>query len=515
MPATSIELAFTDSPILSDSAAVLTVIPCIAGPAAAKDAPAAPLQTPALSAMAGRFEIADELAELLRIESFAGKHGQILYLPHSPAGRVLLVGLGPARIAMHRLESAVLAALGRIRLKELPLVAVALPQLEGKHASLATTALAVAGAFYQFSYRSRESRDPGPQLERLRLHRPPETQLDDEIRLAQEISAMCEGRALTMDLVNTPSNIKRTNTLVDQAVALAEDGGEEFTAEIVDDVKWLEEHMPCFFTVARGSAESDPPKWIRIHYKPKGEIKRRIALVGKAVIFDTGGYQVKPGDFMNTMKADMAGSAAVFGAMQALAAIKPAGIEVQAYFAATPNMIDSRAMLPDSIVDTTCGKRVEIRHTDAEGRLTLIDAVTMAERDEPEAIVTVATLTGAASRAVGMGMALMSRDEHTDWRQAMEDAAHEAGDRVQSLDVMAEDFDNIKSKLDGADIRNTNRGKNRGAQTAAAFVMNGAAASMPLVHLDIAGGDMSDDEKATGIAAKCLVRFLLHHLPPT
>ncbi|MCR9142492.1 MAG: leucyl aminopeptidase family protein [bacterium] len=509
MPVNSIELSFSETPIFSDTAVVLTVIPCTTDSDAKESSV---FQTPALQALAEKLTAGGgrNLDELLKDEAFTGKHGQTLYLPDSPAGRVLLAGVGSTGVAVHRLESTLTKSLARINLKELDLVAAVLPTLD---CGLASTALAVSGAFYQHCYRSKESRSAGPVLHRLTLHAGATDQStpEDMNRILSEVQAMCAGRALTMDLVNTPSNIKRTATLVEQAQQLGENQG--LSIEIVDDVAWIEEHMPCFFSVARGSVESDPPKWIRVSYRPEGEVKRKIAVVGKAVIFDTGGYQVKPGDFMNTMKADMAGSAAVFGAMQAIGELKPQGLEVQAFFAATPNMIDSRAMLPDSIVDTTCGKKVEIRHTDAEGRLTLIDAVALAEREEPEAIVTVATLTGAASRAVGMGMALMSRPEHTGWRSAMEAAAHATGDRVQVLDVMEEDFDNIKSKLDSADIRNTNRGKSRGAQTAAAFVMHGAAASMPLVHLDIAGGDMSDDEKATGIAAKCIVQFLLHHLP--
>lgn len=506
MPAQSIQLSFSQKPILSDSEAVLTVIPCIADP---NHKEPSVLWTPALQTLADRFDAnsSKNLRALLSDEAFAGKHGQVLYLPDSPAGRVLLAGLGSAKIAVHRLETTLVKALGRIRLKQLSLVAVAIPELE---CGLPSTVLAIGGACYHFCYRSREAREPGPVLNQLKLHLPDDVNKVDDTIL-NEVKAMCEGRALTMDLVNTPSNIKRTDTLVAQAKTLGEQGG--LTVEVVDDVEWIEANMPCFFTVARGSLATDPPKWIHLHYRPNGDVKRKLALVGKAVIFDTGGYQLKPNGFMNTMKADMAGSAAVFGAMQAIAALKPAGLEVHAYFAATPNMIDSEAMLPDSIVDTTCGKKVEIRHTDAEGRLTLIDAVAMAEREEPEAIITVATLTGAASRAVGMGMALLARPEHTQWRAGMEAAAHTAGDRVQTLDLMEEDFDDIKSKLDAADIRNTMRGKGRGAQTAAAFVMHGAPASRPIVHLDIAGGDMSDDDKATGIAAKCLVQFLLHHLP--
>ena len=508
MPATSIELNFSNAPLFSDAGAVLTVLVCTPDSTTSDGEKSAVRWTPELETLAARFGSRD-LRGLFTEESFTGQHGQVLYLPDSPAGRVLLVGVGSRQVAVHRFETALAKALARIKLRQLPLVAIAVPDLERPAASVV---LGLVSAVYQFCYRSRETREAGPVVGRLNLHGPADLITADAAKsLLSEVNAMCLGQALTMDLVNTPSNIKRTTTLVEQARTFEKNLG--LTVEVVDDVRWIESNMPCFFTVARGSLATDPPKWIHVIYRPNGPVQRKVALVGKAVIFDTGGYQVKTDGFMNTMKADMAGSAAVFGAMQALAMLRPDGLEVHAFFAATPNMIDSEAMLPDAIVDTTCGKKVEIRHTDAEGRLTLIDAVAMAEREGPEAIVTVATLTGAASRAVGMGMALLSRPAHETWRDAMEAAAHAAGDRVQTLNLMDEDFDDIKSKLDAADIINTNRGKSRGAQTAAAFVMNGAPATRPLIHLDIAGGDMSDDEKATGIAAKSLIQFVLHHLP--
>jgi leucyl aminopeptidase len=510
-PEDGLRLALSSGPVLETNASLI-VIPCHSE-AAQPDA-TLPRWNNALEAVAGRFAAAGrDLRLLLAEEGLQGRHGQSLYLPESPAGRLLFVGLGDPDIASHRLEAACARALTAVRVKDLELVAVVLPT--DVRLAPDVTLLALSGALYQFAYRSREARAPEqlPRISRAQFHHGPgeftAPGYADASELLREIAALCEARALTMDLVNTPSNIKRTDTLVAEVRQLEAKG---LAVEVVDDVRWIEEHMPCFFTVAKGSLASDPPKWIHVHYQPAGDVKRRIALVGKAVIFDTGGYQVKTDNFMNTMKADMAGSAAVIGAMQAIADLRPPHIEVHAYCAATPNKIDSDAMLPDSIVDTTCGKKVEIRHTDAEGRLTLIDAVAMAERANPEVIVTVATLTGAASRAVGMGMALMTRDRHRAWRDRMEAAARAAGDRVQTLDLLEEDFDDIKSKLDGADLLNTMRGKTRGAQTAAAFVMNGAPEERPLIHLDIAGGDMSEDDKATGIATKSLLRFLLHHL---
>ena len=164
-------------------------------------------------------------------------------------------------------------------------------------------------------------------------------------------------------------------------------------------------------------------------------------------------------------------------------------------------------MLPDAIVNTTCGKKVEIRHTDAEGRLTLIDAVAMAAREKPDEIVTMATLTGSASNAVGLCIALMGNNCQLEAR--VQNAAETLGDPIQPLKVIEDDYDNIKSKLDGADIINTSQRKNRGAQSAAAFVMSGAPEGVPMAHMDIAGADMTSDEKATGIGAKTLIRFVL------
>jgi leucyl aminopeptidase len=231
-----------------------------------------------------------------------------------------------------------------------------------------------------------------------------------------------------------------------------------------------------------------------------------VALVGKSVIFDTGGYQVKPGNYMVTMKGDMAGGASVLGTAKALGELKPENVEVHMFLAATPNKIDADAMIPDSIVDTTCGKKVEIRHTDAEGRLTLIDAVTKANELDPEAIITVATLTGAAKMAVGNTICMMSNS--TKWGMILEASAKVGGDAVQYVDVTPADFENIKSKLDGADIRNTNRGSERGFQTAGAFVMSGAKEGTPVVHLDIAGADMLEDETSTGTPVATLLTFV-------
>ncbi|MBX7059284.1 MAG: leucyl aminopeptidase family protein [Leptospirales bacterium] len=451
---------------------------------------------------------ATPILELLADERFCGEQGKHVALNLAGAGqrdlRSLTIGLGPeAKLRYHRVEASIARVLrNAVHQEKIGSVFIDLP-FGPEDPRLPALWLAAAAAVHQFCYRSRETRKPGPAVERLQFVSSSLTPTRSK-QLAAELTATLRARSLAMDLVNMPANAKRTSSLAEEARALA---AFDVEARIQEDLPWIKTNMPCFYTVARGSLQSDPPRWIHCIYRPSGTVKHRIALVGKGVIFDTGGYQVKPDDYMNSMKADMTGGATALAVLRAVAELKVEGLELHAFCAATPNMIDSDAMVPDSIVDTACGKKVEIRHTDAEGRLTLIDAVTMAEREQPELIVTIATLTGAAARAVGPAIALMSRQRS--WRDRFEQAAELAGDPCFALDVVEEDFEDIASKLDGADISNVQKGKNRGAQTAAAFVMSGIKEQQPLLHLDIAGGDMTEDDRATGIAVKALLRFLL------
>jgi leucyl aminopeptidase len=355
------------------------------------------------------------------------------------------------------------------------------------------------------TYKSNESKKPASPLKQVTLIASCPQQLAESQATLPLALALSAGRSLAKDLVNEPANIKTTQTMVKAAQALVA-AYPELTLTMVDDPDVLAKEMPCFFEVAKGALAYDPPVFIHLTYKG-GNPTTKLAFVGKSLMFDTGGYQVKPGNSMVTMKGDMAGGASVLGALKTVAMMKPDTLQLDVYLAATNNRIDANAMVPDAIVNTTCGKTVEIRHTDAEGRLTLIDAVAKAALTQPDALVTVATLTGAAMRAVGRSIALMANN--TRWGQKVLEAANEAGDPVQVLDVTSEDFDNIKSKIDGADLRNTSRSDNRGAQSAAAFVMSGAPKGLPVVHLDIAGADMTDAETATAYSVRTLAHLAL------
>ncbi|MEB3244363.1 MAG: M17 family peptidase N-terminal domain-containing protein [Vampirovibrionales bacterium] len=462
------------------------------------------------------------LQQAVKAESFSGAKGATLCLhvpKSSPLGvkKIVLVGTGSpdteahsVRVLKKSLAKGLTAALGADWIKQ---AAVWMnPEL-----ALSGLLRAVVQGVYCATYQSLEAKpDAASKLETVTI-----LGKADAAQL-KRLQIEAQAKSFAKDWVNHPSNLKTTDTMVRAAQSLK--AYKTLSVSVESNPDWIAKNMPCFFTVAIGSLASDPPKWIKVTYKPSktAKIKRHLAFVGKTVVFDTGGYQVKPDSYMCTMKGDMTGGAMTLGLMQALGAMAEAGLikddstMVTAYLAATPNKIDSHAMLPDSIVETTCGKKVEIRHTDAEGRLTLIDAVAMAAKaqdstPEPDVIVTTATLTGSAMRAVGECVAVMANEPAVKggWRSKIESAAATAGDPAQSLDVWADDFEDIKSKLDGADILNTSQNKNRGAQSAAAFVMSGAPKSLPVVHLDIAGADMTGDEKATGHGQELLIEFAL------
>lgn len=440
------------------------------------------------------------IASLLRDEEYTGSFGSAFYLPSlNPIDGIslLLVGMGrPDRLDASRMHRALREGLSSLKRKRLLRIIVSLECFRRDDLSfdIESATLQAFCAVADITYRSREAREPGHEVERLILRRGA-----GDVAF---LSAVERARSRARDLVNMPANLKSSDSIAAEARSIP--GGE---VQIEEDIEWIRKNMPCFYEVAKGSLSVDPPKWIKAVYRSRSGPRRRIALVGKAVVFDTGGYQVKGGDFMNTMKADMTGGATVLSILREVESLQLPGLELHAYCPVTSNRIDSHAMTCDSIVESASGKRVEIRHTDAEGRLTLIDAVAQVARESPEMIIVVATLTGSAGRAVGPRIALMSNEARL--RDRFAGVCRRAGESVQTLDVLEEDFEDIRSKLDGADINNTGNEKYRGAQTAAAFVMSGLPdRNMPLLHLDIAGGDMTKDEKATGIVVKGLMSFL-------
>ncbi len=269
--------------------------------------------------------------------------------------------------------------------------------------------------------------------------------------------------------------------------------------------------MGGMLAVSRGSEH--PAVLIHLRYRPRRRAGRRlprVVLVGKGVTFDTGGISLKQADGMEAMKADMSGSAAVLAAMLALPALK-IGAEVHGLLMMAENMPDGRAFRPGDILRIHGGKTVEVKNTDAEGRLILADGLSWACRHlKPEYLVDLATLTGACMVALGPGCTgVMGNDDH--FTRRFLQAAAEAGERMWQLPLFPEYQEHIRS--DVADVKNSGI-RYGGAITAGLFLQEFVEPGVPWVHLDIAGPAYSENgygyapKGATGHAVRTLLQFL-------
>ncbi len=308
---------------------------------------------------------------------------------------------------------------------------------------------------------------------------------------------------MARDLVNHPANRMTPAKMAAQAADIAASHGLEL--QVLDRDAAAALGMNAYLAVAQGSNE--PPKLIVLKYCGNPGSKNLLALVGKGITFDSGGISLKPSDGMHEMKDDMAGAAAVLGAMQAIAALKPP-VNVVAVVPCTENLPSGYAFRPGDVIESLGGKTIEIISTDAEGRLVLADAISYALRLGATHIVDLATLTGACVVALGnVTSGVMSNDR--DFCRRVLAAAEAVGERMWELPLFEEYKDQIKSDI--ADLKNTG-GRPAGAITAGLFIA-AFAAGKPWVHVDIAGTVSSDKDKgynvkgATGVGVRTLVRF--------
>jgi leucyl aminopeptidase len=315
-----------------------------------------------------------------------------------------------------------------------------------------------------------------------------------------------EGQNLTRDLVNEPANKLTPADLVGAARAMA--ATQNLECEVLDTEAMAKLGMGALLGVAQGS--SNPPFLIVLKYQPaQASGSGHLALVGKGVTFDTGGVSIKPADGMEKMKYDMAGAAAVIGAMQALAQLKPT-IPVTAYVPTVENMINGNAQRPGDIVTSLNGKTIEVLNTDAEGRLILADAITYAMRNGATHIVDAATLTGAIGVALGHhNMGAFTNNE--EFLARFMAAARAAGEKAWQLPMDEEYKDYLKSAY--ADLPNI--GGRHGGSITAAWFLREFADPTPWVHLDIASTAWLDDGKAwlskgpSGVAVRSFVQLAL------
>ena len=327
----------------------------------------------------------------------------------------------------------------------------------------------------------------------------------------KETEYICEGVELARRLVAAPPNSLTPLEMSIQASELAK--------ELDLEIKILEKKdcenlgMGAYLAVAKGS-DLDP-KFIHITLKTEGPIKEKIALVGKGLTFDSGGYNLKVGaSQIEMMKYDMGGSAAVLGAAKALGALKPKGLEMHFIIAACENMINGSAVHPGDVVTASNGKTIEINNTDAEGRLTLADALTYASSLKPNSIIDLATLTGAIVIALGNDVAGFWSNNKQLARDLLV-ASSEVGEELWQMPLQKSYKEGLKSHI--ADMKNTGP-RAGGSITAALFLEEFFDEEIDWAHIDIAGTCWTDKNKgihpsgATGFGVKTLVQWTKNKL---
>jgi len=464
--------------------------------------------SPVLQALDGALD--GLLSRVLAAEKFDGKAGQssLVYTNgRLAAPRVLVVGLGPKKEASAEAVRRA-AAHGARRARDLGAVSAAM-FLPGEGVPARQRAQAVAeGAIlgtYRFDKYLKEK--DGKALGAVAVVEPDRRQqalAREGVRLGEIwAQATCAAR----DLVNEPANVVTPTYLAGRAEEIARAGRLKVRVLERDDCATL--GMGAFVGVAQGSQE--PPKFIHLTYAPRGRARKRVALIGKGITFDSGGLDLKTADGMLRMKDDMSGAAAVLAVFQALPRLR-LPLEVHGLIAATENMPSGTAQRPGDIVRAMNGLTIEIGNTDAEGRLTLADALAYAAKEiEPDEMIDMATLTGAVVMALGLGLSgvLGSQDAITERVLAAADAA---GERMWRLPLHEEYKDGLKS--DVADLNNISSQRGGGAIVAALF-MREFTGGIPWVHLDIAGTAFTEKELplgpkgGTGVAVRTLLTYLM------
>ena len=324
----------------------------------------------------------------------------------------------------------------------------------------------------------------------------------------KEASNVADGIILARDLVNEPANILYPETLAERAVEAGKESG--FEVEVFDEKQIEELGMKAFLEVGKGSVHK--PRLIVMRYMGSANGDEIVGLVGKGLTFDTGGYSLKPSTSMDTMKSDMGGAAAVIGTMKALAKNKVEK-NVVAVVAACENAISGGSYKPGDIIGSMAGKTIEVLNTDAEGRLTLVDAITyIIEKEKVDKVVDVATLTGAVLVALGSEITGVLSNDDAFYEELLV-AANRTGEKFWRLPN-----DKCFKKLykgDFADLKNTG-GRYGGTITAGMFIEE-FVQDKPWLHLDIAGiswtdgGNDTTPKGGTGAPVATLYELVVKH----
>ncbi len=455
------------------------------------------------------------ISQLIEQDHFEGKLGQVMIFPtfgKAKAKRIAVIGLGDkknfdtdavrkvgghiVKLAMQAKAETVTTILHGAGIGKLEIKAAAQALAEGLALS--------AYRFHAYHGALKKKDKPPHEVKKVLVC---ETDIKT-IKQAQD--GLKKGQVLAdatnyaRDLVNTPSAHMTPQDLAQAAKKIA---GKGVSIKLLDASAMEKLGMSAALAVGQGSAHE--PIGVHMVYKPKNA-KKKIAVVGKAVTFDSGGLNIKPGDSMTTMKIDMAGAASVIGLFKALPELDP-HVEVHGIFLAVENMPGTGAYRPGDVLKAMDGTTIEVLNTDAEGRITLADALAYAKTLQPDVIVDLATLTGACVVALGEEIAgLMSNDG----KQAdkLIRAARETGEPLWELPLFEPYNEHIRSKI--ADIKNIGA-RGQAGTISAAFFLKVFVGDTPWAHIDIAGPSYTEKESrpdqpygASGYGVRLLAKWL-------
>lgn len=449
-------------------------------------------------------KLSGAITDLIADAEFKGKSGSTAStrIAGSPIRKLLLVGLGkPDTFNLEALRRSSAAAAKLAKRERCKTVGMSFPIYNENPA--ATTQAIVEGielSLYK-DLRFKSEPDDSPKVESIELLGL--AGQEAEIEKARQI---CSGVFLARELVAAPANYVTPITMAETALAIANEYGLDIQILEKDDCEKL--GMGAFLGVAQAS--DLPPKFIHITYRPEGTPRKKLAIIGKGLTFDSGGLNIKgAGSGIEMMKTDMGGAGATFGAVKAIAQLKP-DVEVHFISAVTENMISGRAIHPGDILTASNGKTIEINNTDAEGRLTLADALVYTEKLEVDAIVDLATLTGACVIALGDNIAGLWSPNDELANQLLK-ASEETGEKLWRMPMEEKYFDSMKSGI--ADMKNT--GARAGGAISASLFLKQFVKETPWAHLDVAGPVWADKENgyngagATGYGVRLLVDWVL------
>lgn len=419
----------------------------------------------------------------------AGK-SLLVHTPDQPFKRVLVVGLGKAKdLDPHELRRFGSAALEEAERRQLPSAALVAPSERDATATVFSMALGAWLGAYRYSEWLTDPKDNKRYVESVSIV-VPGGDLAALAPASAQAGRAAEAVAMARDLVNAPPVAMTPEHLANAAQAIAEAEGLECI--IFDEAEIRARKMNLLAAVGGGSAAG--PRFIHLTYRPEGADAStpQVALVGKGLTYDAGGYNIKPTGALEDMKIDMAGAAAVLGCMKA---IKSRGVKVIVHgiVPSAENLVSHNAYKPGDIIRSHNGKTVEIMNTDAEGRLILADALSYAEKLGAKKIVDLATLTGACMVALGPFTAgLFANDDA--WRAAIEQASKRAGEDLWALPLNKKLKSMLKSPI--ADMKNI--GERWGGAITGALFLQEFIGEATWAHLDIAG-PASNDKPEPGI----------------